>query len=346
MVVRRTRTGTGGSVKARFLALLKGSTMLARDAKYNYAGEKLFRTGRHYIPRRGDMRSQLLTVMILGIAAYAGLAQDKTTTKKGTGTTTSGFQAPCAMPFSTLAQAGLSIDRTCGTFGKASPDTAEGRQNQAKNNFCASGDPLTVTPSILAQLQAAAEKQGITFGSEKELPSDRAALQHGFSIGGQQFGEGKLVRMSAFLIETHFADLSGGESVNCGVAKDTASNDIHMAMGLAYGADECTSVTAELSPHSRPKAWNAIADIKAKGKTSKPSPLTQHPIRVTGQLFFDGSHKLCAGGKETSGNPARQSLWEVHPVYAVDVCRNETLNTCKADDETVWVPLDQWKPGN
>jgi hypothetical protein len=223
-------------------------------------------------------------------------------------------------------------------------DHPEGLQNQAKNNFCAPGPATTVTPAILLSLQRAAENARITFGSHALLPKDRSNLQKGFAVGGKIYREGQRVQMAAFLIETHPADLSSGESVNCDTKDDPRGNDVHMALGSAYGADECTSVTAELSPHFRPREWEVIANIKAQDKTAKPAAITQFPIRVTGQLFFDASHKLCSNGKEVSGNPARQSAWEIHPVYQVDVCSRQTLAECEADSVGMWISIKVWKP--
>ena len=42
-------------------------------------------------------------------------------------------------------------------------------------------------------------------------------------------------------------------------------------------------------------------------------------------------------------NPNRISVWEIHPVYQFDVCKNTTLASCKADAD-VWIPLDKWHP--
>jgi hypothetical protein len=285
----------------------------------------------------------LLALLIL---TAVGSAQTKPAkaAKKAAACPVSSFQPACTLPFDAIKQTGLAIDKTCGETGCASLQTPEGKQNKAKNNFCATGSPVTITPDTLAQLQAAAVAKHIPFGSETDLPTDRNALQQGFTIGGAHLAEGMLVRMVAFIIETHYADLSSGESVNCKVVKATAGNDIHIALGTAYGADECTSVTAEMSPHFRPVAWNAIAGVLPKDKVTKAPAIAGFPIRVTGQLFFDASHKLCAGGQPTSGDPARQSLWEIHPVYAADVCKKKDLSSCQVGDESVWTPLDQWKP--
>jgi hypothetical protein len=32
----------------------------------------------------------------------------------------------------------------------------------------------------------------------------------------------------------------------------------------------------------------------------------------------------------------RVSCWEIHPVYAIDVCKNDKLSSCKADDDSVY----------
>ena len=66
-------------------------------------------------------------------------------------------------------------------------------------------------------------------------------------------------------------------------------------------------------------------------------------LRYQIELMFDASHSLCANGHRTSGNPARRSGWEIHPVYAIDVCHNATtLATCRIDDESRWRPLDRF----
>jgi len=286
------------------------------------------------------MRTLIGLFCVLAAASTCATAQAK---KAPAATAPSGPFAPgCALPFT--AQTGLSIDKTCGLIGSAANDPPEALQNKAKNNFCAVGQAATVTPAILLLLQKATEAAKVTFGSHAELPKDRTALQKGFVVGGITYREGQLVKMAAFFIETHPADLSSGESVNCDVKEDRLGNDVHMALGMAYGADECTSVTAELSPHFRPSAWNVIAEVKAKDKTAKPEAIAQFPIRVTGQLFFDASHRLCENGKAEAGNPARQSAWEIHPVYKVDVCGAKTLAACDAANDSAWTPLEKWKP--
>ena len=62
---------------------------------------------------------------------------------------------------------------------------------------------------------------------------------------------------------------------------------------------------------------------------------------LIGALTFDAEHKPCANGKPAPGSPVRISVWEIHPVYAVDVCKYTTLARCKVTDDSAWTPFDK-----
>ena len=82
-------------------------------------------------------------------------------------------------------------------------------------------------------------------------------------------------------------------------------------------------------PHYRPTAWRDTA-IHA----------LERPVRVTGHLFFDSAHLPCdEAGHQEPGQPARMSLWEIHPVYAFEVCRHTTMAACRGDHDEDWTPL-------
>ena len=229
----------------------------------------------------------------------------------------------CSLPFKRIQRLHL-IDSCCGLSGSNEPDTPQGAQNLAKNNFCATGTPVNIDFDVLHQLQADAAKpgSGITFGSDAQLPRDRSVL-HNIPTKAGHLGEGSPVRLVAFVMDAHYANLGTGESVNC-KQPDKESNDIHIVLAdNASEQDECNSVTAEMSPHFRPDVWD-------------PTNLNQkntHLYRFTGQLFFDGSHRPCSGGK---GSPKRSSLWEIHPVYLLDICMDPG-NNCKVDSDENWV---------
>lgn len=233
----------------------------------------------------------------------------------------------CPLPFDTIKES-HPIDDGCGPEGKTQSD-ANRKQNIAKNNFCATGNPVRVTFQTFAKLQQMAEDQNVPFGSGQNLPDDRSPLKDLYSIpSGRKIGEGSLVRLVAFVVDAHFSNVSSGESVNCKL-HGRESNDIHIMLGQSRDAAPCDTVTAEMSPHFRPAAWDQL-----------PGSNLRVPVRITGQLFFDASHGPCKNGR--GPNPQRISIWEIHPTYAIDVCSSSTLATCKASDDSLWTPLDQW----
>jgi hypothetical protein len=237
-----------------------------------------------------------------------------------------GFAPNCPVPFATIQQH-HAVDDKCDADGNATRP-AQRAQNDAKNNFCATGTPAEVTPLSFKKLQAAAQATGVTFGSDSQLPADRSPLQGLYTTSnGDEIGEGSIVQLVAFVLDAHYSNVSAGESVNC-KTKGKESNDIHILLGATPRTNPCSSVTAEMSPHFRPTGWTDGALNSTNG----------HPVRMTGQLFFDASHKPCTKGR--SASPPRVSLWEIHPIYAVDVCTNTTLATCGRADETVWTPLE------
>jgi hypothetical protein len=229
------------------------------------------------------------------------------------------------------------VDTTCPWLnGKQSSPSASKLQNSVKNNFCITV-PLAkaklYTPQQLIELQG---KTSIATGEGQE-PASRSAAQ--------ALGEGQLIKLVAFVIEAHYADIGTGESVNCG-GKTEPGNDIHIALGTTATTPECASVTAEISPHYRPATWEQVGHFQTynttTGKTSVDAALKAHlqaqPFRFTGQLFFDASHSPCACG--TNCSPARSSDWEIHPIYRIEACKSGTQ--CDADDDNDWIAFDAW----
>jgi hypothetical protein len=241
------------------------------------------------------------------------------------------------------------ISGTINSKDNAEKQAAEKAQNMAKNNFCLSGDPTTVTFDTLKQLQTVANEKQIVFGKKGPTP-DRSTLKSLIaSPDGGRLGEGKLVQLTAFVFE---ARQENAESVNCEVKNKPASNDIHISLTAEQfplptkgspendpsRLKECLGAVAEMSPHFRPKSWtpqlvNKIADEKL-------------PVRVTGHLFFDSSHEPCdVSGAEpvaSAGNPKRMSLWEIHPIYNFEVCTSgKTLEACSAASAK-WATLEKW----
>jgi len=138
-------------------------------------------------------------------------------------------------------------------------------------------------------------------------------------------GEGKLVRMVAYLLH---ADFSGGETVNCNspthkmLPGGHEYPDIHVYLSKTKPvrpitkADrvrrDCRSMTAEVIPHQRPSAFDKIGafhdtksgaqafDIIAAAKLNR-------PMRFNGHMFFDGAHTPCTGDNDVNAGPKRFS---------------------------------------
>src|SRR5262249_62280941 len=85
-------------------------------------------------------------------------------------------------------------------------------------------------------------------------------------------------------------------------------------------------------PHLRPDIFDP--------KFLIPIAKRKIPVRISGQLFFDASHRPC--GSTPPDSSVRGSLWEIHPIYALDVCRHNTLHECSASNESAWKPLNDW----
>jgi hypothetical protein len=222
------------------------------------------------------------------------------------------FQPVCSLPFDGVPNP--DIDDECGIEGGSS-NVAKQAESRAKNNFCASGRGLrSITYEDLVQLQ-----RGST-GIPKSLP-DRSRLE--------SMGEGDYVSYIAFIKQAHYSDVGNGEAVNCNIPGNS-TNDIHIVlMKDPEDKDECDSTTAEMSPHYRPAEWTP-ENLDA---------LTDRPVRIQGQLFYDGSHTPCTD--HSRPNPKRVSLWEIHPVYSVDVCSEETISDCSTGNAQ-WTPLSEY----
>ena len=280
------------------------------------------------------------------------------------------FKMDCTLP--ELTTGALTIDKVCGNRGSAPANSASAKQNLIKNRFCLSGSPTTpieIDFDTIDELQTAARNKHIHFGRKpdphnpgktiEDLPTDRSLLVDLITVNGQHLGEGSLVTLEGFIFKAQHSNTfvfgSEGESVNCkGMAssKTLKGNDIHIALSRTNAgtqntseASECETVTAEITPHHRSALYNRFdtnpADFLngAHQKTGQdklsgsPLPLKGARVRITGQLFFDGSHSPCVNGH---GGPPRRSIWEIHPVFEIQVFESSQNGFISLAD---WVQL-------
>ena len=239
------------------------------------------------------------------------------------------FPKNCAVPYNGTAKK-HNVDKTCPPQGKVDPgegaqlSAAHEAQNRRKNELCSSGTGKPVTLATFAELQAAVDGRNVVYGDRTHLPFDRTQLQNITTSAGT-LSEGDVVTFEGYVEK---AKRGSAESCNCG---STTVNevDIHIHLVETPGTSLCNGIVGEMTPHYRPTAWHwtKFRDMATSG----------WPVRVTGQLFFDGSHKPCKNGQAGARDPARVSVWEIHPIYRFEVCVDE-----HCDQSSSWVTVDKW----
>jgi hypothetical protein len=244
----------------------------------------------------------------------------------------------CAAPPANSGKA-KEVDQ-CGPDGGAPETEPEHRaQNEAKNNLCvpAPGAPRLLRQADFLRLQKAADdlvKKGrLEYGQRNNLPKDRSVLKNLIRLAtGVWIGEGSPVSLIGFVSHPRNSNVEKGESVNC-QKPGAAMNDIHFDIVQDPGDEACKSVTGEIIPHYRAAAYEvSILRLTRIG---------ERPIRVSGQLFFDASHLPCRPGA-TNKPPLRAAVWEIHPVYRIEVCRKTSLAACPSNNAALWVPLESF----
>jgi len=293
----------------------------------------------------------LLSIVTLAYQAYSQTEEGETSSGSVKACANHGeFETTCN-PFG-AASVTHAIDNTCGATGDATSN-GDQAQDRQKNNLCAKGTPRVVTMSDLNTLQNAVDKSGVDYGSTHTKPphagppTDRSTLFAQLPTGSAR--EGDLVSFVGFIVE---AKKGSSETVNCHCT-ESPSVDVHIALAdhplnlkeesadastaqkhaITVGNDSalCTnSFVAETIPHKRPSSLELAAV----------EPLRNKIVKVTGPLLFDGSHRPCKGTKPGTGDPARLTVFEIHPVYDIEVCSNNSLAQCRASSNN-WTSVVQ-----
>jgi hypothetical protein len=242
------------------------------------------------------------------------------------------FKVGCELPFD--GGKSREIDEHCPNGG-CTNSVADVLQNKIKNNYCVTGAAVEINFESIDRLQSAVDKMKLNYGPKKKsktgrftggppLPKERSKIGRGklATVDKQgnpvMLGEGDLVSIVGIVLDAHHADTFpfgfAGETVNC---KNSLLewNDIHIALVETPNMKECDSVTAEIIPHFRPSLWERFdSNSCTVGHVTNPLPVEGIQVKLTGQLFFDGSHRALP-----CSSPKRRSVWEVHPVYRIEV---------------------------
>lgn len=232
----------------------------------------------------------------------------------------SGFEAQAACA-NTLAQC---PERGCAT------NDADVLFNTLKHNIHPAGPVKRLSFEDFAALQKLADQ---SVGERVHIPPDeRASLSHLTLPSGTEVSEGDDVRVVAYLAASGTGphpNLSG-ESVNCHL-KGAANNDYHIPVTAAPNDTEFDGIVVEMIPQGRDEhsGWtiSSLKRIRAD----------QQQVWIEGNLFYDGEHQVNADeSHKIGGQPARFSLWEIHPVTKFLVCHK---SVCDPNTESDWAPL-------
>jgi hypothetical protein len=208
--------------------------------------------------------------------------------------------------------------------GCSSPGSAHGLANELKRTVPPDGDPTLLTFDSFSQLQTAAE-QSVDQGVDID-PAAREALKS-IEITEGTVGEGSRVSLVAFL-SIGKPHANTGESVNCNL-KGTANNDFHISMTEAANDSEFNGIVVEMIPQDRPAKWNLTNLSALRGKK----------LLIEGGLFYDNLHVANGdAGHPIQGQPARFSLWEIHPITSLKVCTKPAAE-CDSTRPSDWKPF-------
>ena len=227
-----------------------------------------------------------------------------------------GSAQPCVSPET------LNVCTTTKPTGCSSAGSAHGLVNQLKRTVPPEGTPTTLTFDTFSQLQSAAVElvdEGVDIP-----PAERDKIKSIETTEGT-VGEGSRVRLVAFLSEGK-PHANTGESVNCNLKRES-NNDIHVSVTETKNGSEFEGVVVEMIPQDRSANWTSSKLDQLHGKV----------LLIEGGLFYDNLH--FANGDASNpmgGQPKRFSLWEIHPVTSLKVCKKIRVSQCDPERAADW----------
>jgi len=227
---------------------------------------------------------------------------------------------------------------------ETSDTTAHAILNEQKRTVVTAGShPSMIDFNAMVDLQSAAESIGVPMGQHSALDRSQRDRLHGLvEVSGTKIGEGAYVQLVAYITDDKKNPrFNTGESVNCYLTK-APNNDMHINVVADPEDEEFDGIVVEMVPQKRPSKWS-LAAVRAVRDAHR-------QVLIRGILFFDNMHvkrTQCAEGEthatcvdpteDAAGNPARESLWEIHPVSTMLVCAN--TEPCDPKKSAQWTPL-------
>ena len=221
---------------------------------------------------------------------------------------------------------------SCPDRGCAKTGSSDALVNKLKRSIPAATTPIRLTLDDVESLQDQADDK---VGQKVSLSADRRKNLRNLTVSSGKVSEGDLVQVKGYVITE--AGLpranSSGESVNCRLKK-TDNNDFHIPIAREPEDSHFDGIVVEMIPQGRPDGWT-VKKLKKIGKEKR-------EVLVRGQLFYDNKHVVNDNAAEPiGGQPARFSLWEVHPVTEFLVCKKQN-QACDENDAEHWQKLEDF----
>jgi hypothetical protein len=245
-----------------------------------------------------------------------------------------GFEARKARATARGSSTGPCADNlyTCPTDGCEHPGTPHALLNNAKRGIGAdtSGPFTRLTFQQFVRLQAIVDDKGIDLGHNSHLTQAERDELKDLNLGdGTTAGEGDRVELVGFIASDHELGSSSKESVNCRLNGRFADNDVHIPIVARADDTVFHSVVVEPIPQDRPNSWTLAAFRKLQRDGTQ--------IRIRGQLVLDNAHRVNDSPDDAgvSNEPKRLTVWEIHPVKHVFVCKKAS-NNCDSTTAAEW----------
>jgi hypothetical protein len=222
----------------------------------------------------------------------------------------------------------------CPAEGCAAPRSPDASANRLRNTRpLGRGTPKPMLFADFELLQASFRPwQGLA-------AADRAKFRQRTRVTKTEVGEGDVVEMTGFIVGTPAARRS--DPANCLLVGEE-KNTFRINIARHKDDTEFESIIVAMPPHR----WEGDKNVprNADWTLEKLRWVSRNgfEVKVAGQLFFDNKHLANSDpGEVVPNEPKRLSVWEIHPVFAFQVCRRRSAIQCHDPKEAHWEPLEQ-----
>lgn len=237
----------------------------------------------------------------------------------------------------TIEPGKYAMHSSCPPSGDETTPNSDGSlRNLAKRWMAADKTPVSLTVAEFATLQKNTDSDAVKHSHQR----DQLTLVN-IEAGSKKVSEGDRVSLSGYLNRVDNGAIV--ENVNCKVSKKSTKDgrDVHINIGPEPNGNEFAGVVVELIPQLPVSDWSidvARTNAMAALKRVKKAKLR---VLAVGSLTYDNEHRVNAVKTHSiGGQPARVSLWEIHPVLDFYVCPTGVCDPTTPDKK--WQRLTDW----